>query len=191
MVVECLCLCVFVCARLTMLVFKYACVCLFPPLGVWVCAIWQLRVPYLPARVLYTLVLYTLNKFALWDEMYYAGAPKASSVHSFGAVNTKTQSKHKYIPKSGSFSCFTEQTNSCFLVIYLALCFSVGTWEDTTKHLASFTSFRMSIYWNFGWIVGVHMVLFCFQLAVMSAMSSCSKDCIGCHNNAAEHHIWL
>ncbi len=30
----------------------------------------------------------------------------------------------------------------------------------------------------------------CFQLAVLSAASSSSQDCAGCHSNAVEHPIW-
>ncbi len=57
-------------------------------------------------------------------------------------------------PKSGTFSCFMKPTNRRFPVTYpcLASCFSVGAWEDTTKHSTSFTykhwlNFSLNIWW--------------------------------------------
>ncbi len=73
----------------------------------------------------------------------------------------------------------------------LASCFSVDTWEDTTKHSARFTSFTTSVYCIFGRIVWVLMLLRCFQPAVTSATSSSSQNCTVHSNNAAEHRIWL
>ncbi len=80
----------------------------------------------------------------------------------FGGVllcsDTETQSKTPaYNPK----------INSCVCDIWhcLTLCFSVGTWEDTTKCMVSFTSFKTSIYCIFWRIVWVHMLR--FQPAVM------------------------
>ncbi len=57
-------------------------------------------------------------------------------------------------PGTGSISCFRKQTNNHFRVISrcLTMCFSVGTWKDTTKHSVSFTSFKTSVYCIFGWI---------------------------------------
>ncbi len=85
------------------------------------------------------------------------------------------------------------KTNNCFRVSYpcLTLCFCVGTWEDNTKHSASFSSFETSLYCIFWQIVLVHMLLCCFQVTVMSATTSSSEDCTGCHNNTVEHCIWL
>ncbi len=71
-----------------------------------------------------------------------------SLVMSSHVTSLKHKAKHWYITKSISFSCFTKQTNSRSRVIYLRFssCFSVGTLEDTAKHLASFTSFKTSVY---------------------------------------------
>ncbi len=84
------------------------------------------------------------------------------------------------------------ETTSLFCVVYLclALSFSVGIWEDTTKHPATFMSFKTSVHCIFWRIVWVLMLLRCFQPAVTSATSSSSQGCTVCHNNAVEHHIW-
>ncbi len=54
-----------------------------------------------------------------------------------------------------SFSCFRKEINSCFGVIShcLTLCFIVGAWEETTKHSASCSSFKTSVYCVFRQIV--------------------------------------
>ncbi len=87
--------------------------------------------------------------------------------------------------------CFVMQLKSHFWVVYLclALCFSVTTWEDTTKRSASFTSFKTGVYCIFWQIVWVHMFLCCFQQAVTSATSSSSQDAVH-HHNTVEHRIW-
>ncbi len=50
--------------------------------------------------------------------------------------------------ETAHFSCLRKQTNSCFQLIGCcsASCFSVGTWEDTTKHSAVVSSSETSVF---------------------------------------------
>ncbi len=105
-------------------------------------------------------------------------------------LTLKHKFKQRLITRKQLFVCSWSSWMSLFWVIShcLTLCFSVGTWEDTTKLLVSFTSFK-SVYCVFTWLV--HMLLrCCFQPAVTSALSFSSQDCTACHNNAVEHRIW-
>ncbi len=93
--------------------------------------------------------------------------------------------------KRSSFRLLRE-TNSCFWVksCCSTLTFSVGTWEDATKHSVIVLFFKTSVLW---WIVkalDMPLNLHCFQLVMVSARSSSSPDCIIHHNNAVEHRIW-
>ncbi len=144
---------------------------------------------------LLTSLLAENNKGACWKTQTLVlkdvELAKCKVVSSY--TDTKTRSE---TVACNSFSCFIIQTNSRFWVICRcsALCFSVGTCEDATKHSAIVSSFETRIYWVF--LLNCvetpfmkRIMLRCFQLAVTSAMSSSSQDCDGCHN-VVDHYIW-
>ncbi len=101
----------------------------------------------------------------------------------------KHETKHRYI--TGKFVCLFHEAveKAAFWVIcpWVRFVLSVGTREDTSKCLASFISFKRSVYCIFWQIFWVKMFLHCSQPAGMSAMSSSSQGCNIHHNNAVEH----
>ncbi len=85
-------------------------------------------------------------------------------------VPTKHEAKHRYLTWK-----------------LLLLCFIVSTWEDTTKHLVSFTSFNMSVYCIFC-LSARAPLLFSASCDVSNELQLSGLHVR--HNNAVEHCIW-